>query len=197
MHPDAASTLARILEAGIEAFSREGPSHAATLEIAQEAGVAESTIFRRFDNKDNLFRECFRATISRSLDPARFRALITTTPESAGDKGEFSRIVTAAVKRWYGSMPIPAARLVLFTSLSSSKRWRSLGSERISQIITILAEKIEQEGQRQRTPDLDARTAAVSLIRSLLFLRSTRSNSRNEATADTCIRQWIFGLFPT
>lgn len=195
MNPDGASTLARILEAGIEAFSREGPAHAATVEIAQEAGVAESTIFRRFDNKDNLFRECFRTTISRSLDPARFRALIT--PESAGDKGEFSRIVTAAVKRWYGSMPIPAARLVLFTSLSSSKRWRSLGAERINQIIAILAEKIEQEGQRQRTPDLDARTAAVSLIRSLLFLRSTRSNSRNEATADTCIRQWIFGLFPT
>lgn len=195
MNPDAASTLARILEAGIEAFSREGPSHAATLEIAQKAGVAESTIFRRFDNKDNLFRECFRTTISRSLDPARFRALITA--ESAGDKCEFSRIVTAAVEHWYGSMPIPAARLVLFTSLSSSKRWRSLGSERINQIIAILAEKIEQEGQRQRTPDLDARTAAVSLIRSLLFLRSTRSNSRNEATADTCIRQWIFGLFPT
>src|SRR5215469_14329301 len=142
MSPIGVSTLVRVLEAGIEIFAQDGPFAAGTLDIAEKAGVAESTIFRRFETKDNLFRECFRTAIARSLDPAQFRALIS--PERADAEG-FAKTVQLAMQRWYASMPVNAARLVLFTSLSNSSEWRALGSERINQIIAILAERIEAE----------------------------------------------------
>ena len=192
MSPIGVSTLVRVLEAGIEVFAHDGPFAGGTLEIAEKAGVAESTIFRRFDTKENLFRECFRTAIARSLDPAQFRALIA--PEGAEDR--FARTVQMAVQRWYASMPVNAARLVLFTSLSHSSEWRALGSERVGEIMRILAERVEQEARRRHIRNLDANAAASSLVSSLLYLKSTRASARerDQRTAETFIRQWMFGL---
>jgi AcrR family transcriptional regulator len=194
MSPIGVSTLVRVLEAGIEVFAQDGPFAAGTLEIAGKAGVAESTIFRRFDTKENLFRECFRTAIARSLDPAQFQALISYDRADAG----FAKTVQMAVQRWYASMPVNAARLVLFTSLSHASEWRALGSERINQIIAILAERVELEARKRRTRNLDANAASISLISSLLYLKSTRPSAkdRGQRTAETFIRQWMFGLFP-
>lgn len=191
-----AGTLLRIVEAGIELFAQNGPSAAGTLEIAEKAGVAECTIFRRFESKDNLVQECIRTSVGRSLDPSHFRDLIHAETADVGHS--FASAVQAAVRRWYSSMSVTAARLVLFTSLSSSKRWRNLGTERVNQIIAMLAERIEQEGRRRRTRNLDAKAAATTLITTLLYRKSTSTSTheRNVTTADTCIRQWLLGLFP-
>lgn len=194
MSPIGVGTLIKVLEAGIDIFAEDGLFAAGTLAIAKKAEVAESTIFRKFETKENLFLECFRTAISRSLDPAQFHALLFEKAE----KQEFASVVMAAVKRWYSSLPVTAARLLLFTSLSSSEQWRRLGSERINQIVAALAERIEMEGRKQHARNLDAHAAATSLISSLLYLKSTRSGAkdREQRTAETFIRQWMFGLFP-
>lgn len=187
-----ADTLVRIVEAGIELFAQDGPSAAGTLEIAEKAGVAECTIFRRFDSKENLVQECIRTSMGRSLDPSHFRDLIGDVEHG------FANAVHAAVRRWYVSMPVTAARLVLFTSLSSSKRWRILGTDRVNQIIALLAGRIDQERRKRHVRHLDAKAAAATLITNLLYRKSTGASGqeRNVTTAETCIRQWIFGLFP-
>jgi AcrR family transcriptional regulator len=45
-----------ILNAALKVFAKNGYKNATTRSIASEAGVNESTIFRRFKTKDNLFK---------------------------------------------------------------------------------------------------------------------------------------------
>lgn len=194
MSPIGVRTLIKVLESGIEIFAQDGLYAAGTLDIAKKAGVAESTIFRRFETKDNLFNQCFHAVMNRSLDPVQFRALLF---EKTKEHRTFTATVMAAVQRWYVSMPVAAARLVLFTTLSSNGQLRSLGSQQINQIISILAERIGVEARTRHTRNLDATAAASSLIFNLLYLKSTRASAkeRDQRTAETFIRQWMFGLF--
>ena len=61
----------RILDAALKVFANESYSGATTRRIAEEANVAEVTLFRKFQSKENLLREVLiknRATFS-ALDP--------------------------------------------------------------------------------------------------------------------------------
>ncbi len=60
----------RILEAALKVFASEGYTGATTRKIAEEANVAEVTLFRKFKSKENLLKEVLinnRAVFS-SLD---------------------------------------------------------------------------------------------------------------------------------
>jgi len=46
-----------ILEAALNVFARKGYNGARTKEIAQEAGISETLVFRHFGSKENLYRE--------------------------------------------------------------------------------------------------------------------------------------------
>lgn len=54
------STHDRILEAALKLFSSKGYLGATTREIANEAGVAEVTLFRHFPSKETLLEEMFK-----------------------------------------------------------------------------------------------------------------------------------------
>ncbi|MCU1297204.1 MAG: TetR family transcriptional regulator, partial [Acidobacteriaceae bacterium] len=56
------STEARIIEAAVQLFSRQGFTGRSTFEIARLAGVSEVTVFRHFPKKKELF---WAATESR------------------------------------------------------------------------------------------------------------------------------------
>ena len=47
----------RILEAALKVFATEGYTGATTRKIAEEANVAEVTLFRKFKSKENLLKE--------------------------------------------------------------------------------------------------------------------------------------------
>jgi AcrR family transcriptional regulator len=51
------STRQRILEAALKLFSAKGYLGATTRDLAQEAGIAEITLFRHFSTKEKLFEE--------------------------------------------------------------------------------------------------------------------------------------------
>lgn len=51
------STEQRILDAALKVFASEGYTGATTRKIAEEANVAEVTLFRKFQSKENLLRE--------------------------------------------------------------------------------------------------------------------------------------------
>jgi TetR/AcrR family transcriptional regulator len=60
----------RILEAALKVFASEGYSGATTRKIAEEANVAEVTLFRKFKSKENLLKEVLNnnRTVFASLD---------------------------------------------------------------------------------------------------------------------------------
>ena len=55
-----ANTEDRILDAALKVFASEGYAGATTRKIAQEANVAEMTLFRKFQSKENLLREVLK-----------------------------------------------------------------------------------------------------------------------------------------
>lgn len=55
-----AETRKRILESALRLFSQKGYLGATTREIAEEAGVAELTVFRHFSTKENLFEQALQ-----------------------------------------------------------------------------------------------------------------------------------------
>jgi TetR/AcrR family transcriptional regulator len=60
----------RILEAALRVFASEGYTGATTRKIAEEANVAEVTLFRKFKSKENLLKEVLKnnRTVFSSLD---------------------------------------------------------------------------------------------------------------------------------
>src|SRR5512135_356745 len=53
-------TKEKILDAGLNLFSKKGYLGATTKEIAKKAGVAELTLFRHFSSKERLFEEAIK-----------------------------------------------------------------------------------------------------------------------------------------
>lgn len=53
------NTSEKILEAAMRLFSEKGYKAVTTKEISSEAGVSEMTVFRHFENKQNLFEKAF------------------------------------------------------------------------------------------------------------------------------------------
>ncbi|MGB9978796.1 TetR/AcrR family transcriptional regulator [Methanobacterium sp.] len=61
----------KIIDAALKIFSSEGYRNATTKAIADEAGVNESTLFRKFKNKENLFDSVIasnRSKVDKELD---------------------------------------------------------------------------------------------------------------------------------
>ena len=63
-------TEQRILDAALKVFASEGYTGATTRRIAEEANVAEVTLFRKFKSKENLLKEVLNnnRTVFSSLD---------------------------------------------------------------------------------------------------------------------------------
>ena len=58
--PAALTTRQRLLRAGLELYTSTGYRATTTPMIAAHAGVAEGTIYRHFDSKEDLFNEAYR-----------------------------------------------------------------------------------------------------------------------------------------
>lgn len=71
-----AGTRQALIEAALDVFVRRGFARATTREIAREAGVAEGTIYRHFDDKHVLFAEVLFSLLARTEEGlGRFRDL--------------------------------------------------------------------------------------------------------------------------
>jgi TetR/AcrR family transcriptional regulator len=57
-----------ILDAALAVLAREGYGGATTKKIAEEAGINEVTLFRKFKSKENLIQEAKKLNLKRSLD---------------------------------------------------------------------------------------------------------------------------------
>ena len=53
-------TKRKILDAALKIFAREGYNSATTRNIANESGFSEITLFRKFGNKEKLFKEAMK-----------------------------------------------------------------------------------------------------------------------------------------
>lgn len=79
----------RILAAAISVFARKGFFHAKISEIAQEAGVADGTIYLYFENKDHLLISIFEDEMDKII--RRFRTALEQQDTSVAKLRTFIR----------------------------------------------------------------------------------------------------------
>jgi AcrR family transcriptional regulator len=187
----ASKIVDKILEGATDLFARQGYFGSSTREIALRSDVAEPSIYRLFLNKEKLFHECLTAVVERSLDPEQFMAVISGEAE----EGEFSALVTQAVRRWYFSLSARSARLLMQAILSDNETWTEMAYSRIDKIIEILTRKIANE---VHVPKAKAAVAARTLILALFQFKIARSvlgsAGKERDAVDMTIDQWLHGL---
>ena len=88
-----ASTRTRILQAAEQRFATFGYRHTGIAEIARDAGVAAGTLYRYFENKEEIFRAVMRELLQSWL--ARARAAVTP-PGTATER--LARLGAASVE---------------------------------------------------------------------------------------------------
>src|SRR2546425_59732 len=73
-------TRARILAAAEERFAAFGYRRTGIAEIARDAGVAPGTLYRYFENKEEIFRAVMREGLASWLETSRSRARVIPRP---------------------------------------------------------------------------------------------------------------------
>jgi TetR/AcrR family transcriptional regulator len=139
-----------ILEAALNVFAQKGFSGARTKEIAKEAGVSETLLFRHFDNKEKLYAEALHHLFAHhpvveEMEPAM----------RAGDDREVLYTIARHIMEHVGRDK-RIVRLTFFSSLEGLKM-----AEHESTPILILegylARRVEEGALRVKDPRLAAR----------------------------------------
>lgn len=100
-----------ILEAALDVFAQKGFSGARTKEIAKQAGISETLVFRHFETKEKLYAEALKHLFSHhpvieEMAPAM----------AAGEDREVLRVLAAHIME-HGRSDQRIVRLTLFSGL--------------------------------------------------------------------------------
>lgn len=148
----------RLLDAAARVYAETGYRGATTRRIAQEAGVNEITLFRHFGSKTTLIIEAVRQANLRSNCPE-----VPLTPAEP----------VAEIRAWVLAELAHLTRLrsIIRTSLGEVEERPEiipLIGEQPRDVIRALTSYIEQlQRDGRATPDIDARTAALTFFGSL------------------------------
>ncbi|MGF6884350.1 AcrR family transcriptional regulator [Nocardia sp. GAS34] len=91
--PRARSTRIRILDAASTVMTERGLANATTKEIARTAGFSEATLYKHFQDKEELF-----LTVMRERLPAEFVGYLAALPGRAGDGSVSGRLREVAAR---------------------------------------------------------------------------------------------------
>lgn len=158
MSPSLSPIRERLLDAAARVYAETGYRGATTRRIAQEAGVNEITLFRHFGSKTTLILEAVRQANLRSDCPE--------VPVVPGD-------VATEIRTWVRGELAHLTRLrsIIRTSLGEVEERPEIipmiGEKPRAVILGITAyvEQLQREGRA--SPDVDARTAALTFFGSL------------------------------
>jgi AcrR family transcriptional regulator len=181
---DPKRTQAKILRAALDLFYAQGVSATGVEEVAERAGVSKRTLYRHFESKERLVDRVLRDRSDRTIawlsdastgpvDPVdRIMAVFDALHDWFGQRGyRGCAVVAAASESPHGTPTRRFARVhltrhrTLLTRLASEAHCRD--PEGIGRQLLILLEgaTIVAAMARDRQAALDARAAAVALVR--------------------------------
>jgi TetR/AcrR family transcriptional regulator len=139
-----------ILEAALNVFAQKGFSGARTKEIAREAGVSETILFRHFKNKDNLYAEALHHLfvhhpVGEEMGPAM----------RAGDDREVLYTIARHIMEHVGHDE-RIVRLTLFSSLEGLHPADHVRTP-IHILESYFAKRMQEGALRYKNPHLTAR----------------------------------------
>jgi AcrR family transcriptional regulator len=133
-------TVARLLKATIEMLEEHGLDGATIPRIAEAAGVAPASVYRRFEDRNALFRAALTDALEKSTAVAR-KTLRLESFEDQSLAGVVARIVTMTLQQYHVQPGLMRA-LTRFVETDPDKHFRStalaLLSGNFEQLIDLL-----------------------------------------------------------
>jgi len=161
------ATQKRIIEAAIKVFSEKGFEGATTSEIAQEAGVAEGTIFRHFGTKKGILQGILLRAVDSFQEPEVVVSLARMIEQKYDEAGPYFWMHHIKDQLNAIQQYLPMLKLLFYEAQFHSEVKETMFKKIARPIIDLLSDPIRQ---RQSTGDyrkLDADLMALSLLSSL------------------------------
>jgi TetR/AcrR family fatty acid metabolism transcriptional regulator len=183
----------RILEAAVHVFAEHGFYNARVKDIAEEAGVADGTIYLYFKNKDDLLISLFEDRMDAIL--GRFRTELSRYPDAAGRVRRFIELHLGMVAE------DPTLAEVLTVELrQSAKFMREYKAPKFGEYLDLLGQAIELGRQTgELRPDVDPAILKRALFGaldevSMVWASSRRRPYELEQAADQLAKLCTRGL---
>jgi AcrR family transcriptional regulator len=160
-----------ILKAAMKTIVREGYDGATTKLIADEAGINEVTLFRKFHSKENILQAVIMQQRDNALQALTSAFLSREIYED--DKGNAPRIATTLTELGYRLIEFMKTRMDLMILLISEGRRKPSVAKVISSIpqdmIVQLRKLFEEQMRLKKIRDVDPQLAAVTFLGFLFY----------------------------
>jgi AcrR family transcriptional regulator len=160
-----------ILKAAMKTIVREGYDGATTKLIADEAGINEVTLFRKFHSKENILQAVIMQQRDNALQALTSAFLSRGVHE--GDKGNAPRIATTLTELGDRLIEFMKTRMDLMILLMSEGRRKPSVAKVISSIpqdmIVQLRKLFEEQMRLKKIRDVDPQLAAVTFLGFLFY----------------------------
>jgi AcrR family transcriptional regulator len=160
-----------ILKAAMKTIVREGYDGATTKLIADEAGINEVTLFRKFHSKENILQAVIMQQRDNALQALTSAFLSRGVHED--DKGNAPRIATTLTELGDRLIEFMKTRMDLMILLMSEGRRKPSVAKVISSIpqdmIVQLRKLLEEQMRLKKIRDVDPQLAAVTFLGFLFY----------------------------
>ena len=160
-----------VLKAAMKTIIREGYDGATTKLIADEAGINEVTLFRKFHSKENILQAVIMQQRDNALQALTSAFLGRGVHED--DKGNAPRIATTLTELGYRLIEFMKTRMDLMILLISEGRRKPSVAKVISSIpqdmIVQLRKLFEEQMRLKKIRDVDPQLAAVTFLGFLFY----------------------------
>ena len=160
-----------ILKAAMKTIVREGYDGATTKLIADEAGINEVTLFRKFHSKENILQAVIMQQRDNALQALTSAFLSRGVHED--DKGNAPRIATTLTELGYCLIEFMKTTMDLMILLISQGRRKPSVAKVISSIpqdmIVQLRKLFEEQMRLKKIRDVDPQLAAVTFLGFLFY----------------------------
>ena len=160
-----------ILKAAMKTIVREGYDGATTKLIADEAGINEVTLFRKFHSKENILQAVIMQQRDNALQALTSAFLSRGVHED--DKGNAPRIATTLTELGDRLIEFMKTRMDLMILLMSEGRRKPSVAKVISSIpqdmIVQLRKLFEEQMRLKKMRDVDPQLAAVTFLGFLFY----------------------------
>lgn len=157
------STQQKIIKAAIKVFSEKGFEGATTSEIAQEAGVAEGTIFRHFGTKKGILQGILISAVTSFQSPQ-----IMTYLAELIEKGDAHSIVNVIKEQLNViQQQLPLLKMLFYEAQFHTEVQEIIVDRIAKPILDLLSQSIEKQKNMGEFRCFDANLMVISLISSL------------------------------
>jgi AcrR family transcriptional regulator len=161
------STQKRIIEAAVKIFSEKGFEGATTSEIAQEAGVAEGTIFRHFGTKKGILQSILLRAVDSFQEPDLVVSLARMIEQKRDEAGFYFLMDQIGDQLHTIQQHLPMLKLLFYEAQFHAEIKETMLKRIARPIIDLLSDSIRQKQSLGDYRELDADLMALSLLSSL------------------------------